>query len=113
MIIEHAVLNVIEGKRDAFEAAFAKALPLISETPGFIGLELRPCIEADGKYLLLVQWRSVEDHTTGFRRTSRYDEWRRLASLLCAVSGRAALRPGQAKLLRGRPIATRLGSWRP
>jgi heme-degrading monooxygenase HmoA len=78
MIIEHAVLNVIEGKRDAFEAAFAKAMPLISETPGFIGLELRPCIEADGKYLLLVQWRSVEDHTTGFRRTSRYDEWRRL-----------------------------------
>jgi heme-degrading monooxygenase HmoA len=30
------------------------------------------------KYVLLVQWQKVEDHTVGFRQSPQYQEWKRL-----------------------------------
>jgi len=78
MILEHALLNVITGREREFEEAFARARELISATPGFLGLDLVRGIESPSTYLLLVQWRSVEDHTIGFRESVRYQEWRRL-----------------------------------
>ncbi len=78
MILEIAILDVKPGEGGAFEAAFATARPLISATPGFLELELRPCLERPDRYLLLVRWESVEAHTVGFRGSDRYAEWRRL-----------------------------------
>ena len=31
-----------------------------------------------GRYLLLVEWDTLEDHTQGFRGSDDYDRWRRL-----------------------------------
>jgi heme-degrading monooxygenase HmoA len=76
MIIEQAILDVKPGEAAEFEAALRKALPLISATQGFIGLEVRPCLETANRYLLLVQWQTLEDHTQGFRGSARYREWR-------------------------------------
>ena len=79
MILEHALLDVKEGQGAAFEAALGEALPLIAASDGFLGLEVRPCIEAPGRrYLLLVRWRSVADHDPGFRGSDRYPRWRAL-----------------------------------
>lgn len=78
MILEHAVLNIKRGQSKAFEAAMAKARPLIEATPGFQRMEVRPCIESKDRYLLLVWWGSVEAHTVGFRQSARYGEWREL-----------------------------------
>lgn len=78
MVLETAILNVRVGQEDAFEAAFGEALPLIEATAGFGGLELRRCMESPQRYLLLVQWRSIEDHTEGFRGSERYGRWREL-----------------------------------
>lgn len=55
-----------------------EALPLISETPGFHGIEIRKCLERPNRYVLLVKWGTVEDHTVGFRQSNRYDRWRKL-----------------------------------
>src|SRR5580704_146419 len=78
MILEVAVLNLRLGQEDAFEAAMREARPLIEASPGVGRLELRRCVEAPNRYLLLVTWRTVEDHTQGFRQSSRYQEWRKL-----------------------------------
>ena len=75
MILEHALLNVKKGQGRAFEAAMAKARPLIEATPGFQKMELRRCVETKDRYLLLVWWGSVEAHTEGFRGSPRYEEW--------------------------------------
>jgi heme-degrading monooxygenase HmoA len=66
------------GLESDFELTIRDALPLISATPGFIKLEVRPCLEAKGKYLLLVAWETLEGHTEGFRGSERYGEWKRL-----------------------------------
>jgi heme-degrading monooxygenase HmoA len=78
MIIEHALLSVRQGEELAFEAAIAEAKPLISASPGFVSIEVRPALETVGTYLLLVRWLSVADHRDGFRNSDRYQSWRDL-----------------------------------
>lgn len=76
MILEAAILNIKAGQGKAFEAALSGALPLIEATPGFRGLEIRPCLEKSDQYLLLVRWDKIDDHTIGFRESDRYPKWR-------------------------------------
>jgi heme-degrading monooxygenase HmoA len=76
VIIESAILSIKPGQGPAFEIALKRALPWIEATPGFIGLEVRPCIEQANQYLLLVKWERLEDHTAGFRQSDRYPKWR-------------------------------------
>ena len=78
MILEAAILDVIVGKEKEFEAAFAKASPIIASMNGYISHQLQRCIEAPNRYLLLVQWEALEDHTVGFRGSPEYQEWRKL-----------------------------------
>ena len=46
--------------------------------PGYIAHELRLCVENRSRYLLLVQWQTIEDHTVGFRGSPEYQEWKAL-----------------------------------
>lgn len=78
MVLEHAVLDVRPGREAEFEAAFAEAKAVIAAAPGFVGLRLERRLEAPGRYLLLVEWRTLEDHTEGFRGSDAYQEWRRM-----------------------------------
>jgi heme-degrading monooxygenase HmoA len=78
MILEVGILNVKPGQESAFEDTLRKARPLIAATPGFQSLHVHRCIETANRYLLLVTWRSIEDHTVGFRQSDRFPEWRRL-----------------------------------
>lgn len=78
MVLEVAILDVRPGLGDGFEAAFREASPLIAESPGYLSHELRRCFEDTNRYILLVHWRTLEDHTQGFRGSDRYQEWRRL-----------------------------------
>ena len=78
MILEVAILNVVPGKESAFEKTLKIARPLIAATPGFESIKIHPCIETPNRYLLLVTWRSMEDHTIGFRQSDRFPEWRKL-----------------------------------
>lgn len=78
MILETAILSIRPGRSAAFEAAMAQARPLIAATPGFRRIEVRPCIEAADRYLLLVWWDSLEAHMEGFRGSGRYQAWRSL-----------------------------------
>lgn len=77
-ILEHAILPVRPGQEAAFEAAFAKARPLISRQPGFRSLRLSRSIESPSHYLLLAEWDSVAAHTEGFRKSRDYLVWREL-----------------------------------
>ena len=78
MILEHAVLDVREGSSAEYEAAFAKARTIIAASPGFRSLRLERCLEQRDRYVLLVEWDSVEAHEDGFRRSPGFEEWRRL-----------------------------------
>jgi heme-degrading monooxygenase HmoA len=78
MILEHAVLDVVPGHEADFEGAFSEAQGIIASMPGFSSLRLDRCIESSSRYLLLVEWKRLEDHMEGFRRSPDYDRWRAL-----------------------------------
>ncbi len=75
MFLEAATLVVDTARSGDFEKAFERNIHFIRRAPGCRALELRRCIENPGKYLLLIQWDKVEDHTERFRNSPDYREW--------------------------------------
>ena len=78
MILEVAVLDVVPGRESEFQVSFEKAQRIIASMDGYLGHELKRCIEKRSRYLLLVRWKKLEDHTAGFRGSPEYQEWKRL-----------------------------------
>lgn len=78
MIIEHAVLDVKPGEQERFEQSFALARSFVTSSPGCRSLRLARCVEDRNRYLLLIEWDRIEDHTEGFRSSPAYGEWRKL-----------------------------------
>lgn len=77
MISEAVMLQVKKGMEQEYENAFRKASEIISSMKGYISHELQRCMEAKGKYLLIVEWETLEDHTVGFRQSNEYQEWKK------------------------------------
>lgn len=78
MILELAILYVKSGQEKQFESDFVKAGQYISSIKGYIGHSLKKCLAHPNKYLLLVDWEQLEDHTIGFRQSKEYLEWKNL-----------------------------------
>lgn len=76
MILEAALLNVKAGESEEFEISFREASKIIASMNGYISHELQKCVEVEGKYLLLVRWKTLEDHTEGFRKSDQYALWK-------------------------------------
>lgn len=78
MVLEHALITIRPGGSEAFEAALAKASTVISASKGFLSLRLHRGIETPDRYLLLVEWETLDDHVVGFRQSAAFTEWRAL-----------------------------------
>ena len=65
MILELALLDVRPGEENAFEAAFAQAQSIIASMQGYVSHELQRCVENPSRYVLLVRWQTLSDHTEG------------------------------------------------
>ncbi len=77
-ILEVAILNIKNGRSNDFEETFQIAQKIISSMKGYISHDLKKCVEQDDKYILLVHWKTIEDHEIGFRQSSEYKEWKGL-----------------------------------
>ena len=78
MVLEVAILDIIRGREDEFQAALTIAFPIISSIPGYVSHQLQRCVEKQNRFILLVNWETLEDHTVGFRGSERYQEWKML-----------------------------------
>lgn len=78
MILEVAILDVKPGMEKEFEQNFAKAQAIISSMKGYVSHQLQRCMENPGRYILLVNWQTLEDHEIGFRQSAEYQEWKAL-----------------------------------
>ncbi len=77
MILEKAILYIKPGQSEAFEEAFNVAQKIIASMKGYIKHDLLKCVEEE-KYLLLIEWETLEDHEIGFRTSVAYQEWKKL-----------------------------------
>ena len=78
MILEVAMLNVVPGREAQFEANFGEAQNIIASMYGYVSHQLQRCLEDTSRYVLLVNWQTLEDHTVGFRESDEYQQWRNL-----------------------------------
>jgi len=78
MILEVAVLHIKKGMSEGFEKNFQAAQHIISSMKGYLSHDLKKCIEKENKYILLVNWETLEAHEIGFRKSKEYQEWKRL-----------------------------------
>jgi heme-degrading monooxygenase HmoA len=79
MILEVADIRVKHGSQNEFEKAVQQALESIfPKAQGFKGYTFRKSIESADRYLLLLTWETLEDHTVAFRGSPLFTEWRGL-----------------------------------
>ena len=80
MILEIAEFDILSGKESLFEEASNLAKNVISQSRGFVSIEFQKCIETPTKFLALIKWETLEDHTIGFRESPLFIEWRAILS---------------------------------
>ncbi|MFF8402573.1 putative quinol monooxygenase [Streptomyces sp. NPDC014846] len=69
MIVEYIRYRIAEPERRAdFEKAYTAAAQQLDLAPQCLGYELSHGIEEPDRYILRIEWTSVEDHEQGFRR---------------------------------------------
>jgi heme-degrading monooxygenase HmoA len=78
MVLEVALIDVLEGREEDFAAAYAKAYQFLADTPGLRSVRMTRGIETPSRYVLLVEWDSVDAHIDNFRATDRFTQWRAL-----------------------------------
>ena len=77
MILELADIRIPPGKQAAFDAAIKRGVEtVISKAKGFRGYKINKSIETPERYVLMIFWDTVENHTVDFRGSPAFQEWR-------------------------------------
>ena len=76
MVIEIADISVEPGREVEFLEAYVKARHLVSDTEGCRSMRMTRGIESPSRFVLLVEWDSLEAHQDGFRASERFAPWR-------------------------------------
>ena len=82
-VLELAILDVRAGQESEFEAAFGQANSIIAGVNGYISHDLQKCVENHSRYILLVNWQTLEDHNIGLRESGEYKQWKKLLHNFC------------------------------
>ncbi len=78
MVLEIADIAVAPGREDEFAAAYATAVGQLEASEGFRSARMTRGIESPSRFVLIVEWESLEAHTLEFRRSERFTRWREL-----------------------------------
>jgi heme-degrading monooxygenase HmoA len=79
MVIEIADFKISPEDREAFAAAITRAArTVLARAAGYRGHRILACRESPGRFVLTVEWDTLESHTVGFRQSAAFAEWRGL-----------------------------------
>jgi heme-degrading monooxygenase HmoA len=77
MILEVADIRIPAGQQAAFDEAIQRGVDtVISQARGFRGYKVNRGVESPERYLLMIWWDTLEDHTVGFRQSPAFAAWR-------------------------------------
>ncbi len=77
MVLEIADIRIIPGQQAAFEEAIERGLStVLNRAQGFRNARVMHGIESVDRYLLMIEWETLEDHTIGFREGPLFPQWR-------------------------------------
>jgi heme-degrading monooxygenase HmoA len=70
------MLEITPGAEDAFADAYRQVRHEVAGTPGCRSVRLTRGIESPSRFVLMVEWDSVEAHEQNFRASDRFARWR-------------------------------------
>jgi heme-degrading monooxygenase HmoA len=76
MVLEVATIDVRPGEEDAFVEAYRRVRAEVATTPGCRSVRLTRGVESPSRFVLLVEWDTLDAHLTGFRASDRFTRWR-------------------------------------
>ena len=77
MILEIADIRITPGKQAEFDEAIQRGVrSVISQAQGFRGYKVNKGIESPERYVLMIFWDTLEDHTVHFRQGPLFAQWR-------------------------------------
>ena len=76
MVLEVAQIDVTPGQEEEFADAYRAARELVSTTPGCRSVRLTRGVESPSRFVLLVEWDTIEAHEKNFRESERFTAWR-------------------------------------
>jgi len=76
LILEIVKWDLKPNQEEEFESAFQKAQKILSDSHGYKSHQFQKCIEKPNRYILMVEWETLEDHTIGFQKSDAYQEYR-------------------------------------
>lgn len=77
MILELADIRIRPGTQIEFDAAIQRGVEqVISKSKGFCGYKVNKGIESPERYVLMIFWETLENHTVDFRESAAFQEWR-------------------------------------
>lgn len=77
MLLELADLRILPGQQAEFEKALQHGIQnVLSKAEGFRGCAVRKGIESPERYLVMIDWTTLESHTVGFREGPLFPQWR-------------------------------------
>ena len=75
-VLEVADLRISPGSESEFAAAYRGVRDVLASTPGCRSVRMTQGVETPSRFVLLVEWESVEAHEQNFRDTDRFEQWR-------------------------------------
>ena len=72
--LEVALIEVTDPT--GFVAAYRSVRPVLAGTDGCHSVRMTSGIESPNRFVLMVEWDSVEAHEVNFRQTDRFAQWR-------------------------------------
>ena len=86
MILEIADIRIPPGKNAEFEAAIRSgADSVVAHAKGFRGYKVNRGIESPERYVLMIYWETLENHTVDFRGGPLFAQWRAIVGPYFAV----------------------------
>jgi len=86
MILEIADIRIRPGEQAAFDVAIRRGLDtVIAKATGFRGYKVNRGIESPDRYVLMILWDTIENHTVDFRNSAAFGEWRAIVGPYFAV----------------------------
>jgi heme-degrading monooxygenase HmoA len=77
-VLEVALIEVLPGQEADFAAAYGRGHEVLASTPGCRSVRMTRGIETPSRFVLLVEWDSIEAHIENFRNSDRFTTWRGL-----------------------------------
>ena len=77
MILEIADIRIHAGRSAEFDAAIQHGIETVaSRAKGYRAHRVMKGIESPDRYVLMIWWDTLEDHTVGFRGGPLFADWR-------------------------------------